>query len=163
VDQDSQQDVAGIAVHPLRTGGKVERHLADLPGQLILAVILAEIDLVVELVGDPRGMREQMADFHVLPVRGRRPQILVDRVVEPDFSVADQEHHQAGGELLADRARLENRVFADRHVPFEIRESVAADPGGFSLGHDRQGEPRNLLRRHRGSDRIVDRVRRSRG
>lgn len=136
--------VTHVAVRPAGARRKEQRDLGVDRQQFLVAPVAREVEVLVR-VGESRGMRQQLANGDVLPCRRCARQVLGDVVVEREFAVLDQQHHQRGGELLAGRARLVDRLRRRRHAVFEVGET---EPGGedhFAVIDQCQASPRQPL------------------
>ena len=75
-------------------------------------------------VAQAAGVVQHLADRDRDRVLGQFRHVLAHRVVERELAVAREQQHRGRGELLGDRARLEDRVGAVRHAVLEVRHAV---------------------------------------
>src|SRR5262245_3515224 len=78
-------------------------------------MLLAELEIVLQHVGQAGGVREQMDDANVLlAVLSKGGYELGDAVLQPDLTALDQHHGSRRGDRLGDRRDQEQRVLAQR-------------------------------------------------
>ncbi|KAG0748214.1 hypothetical protein G6F24_015431 [Rhizopus arrhizus] len=116
LDHPAEQDVPGIGVRPAAARREIERTIADARDQPIKRNRLRHqgIDLLfgpVEIVVQAAGVGQQLAQGHLMRVRGVR-QVPGQRIIQAEFAGLLQLHDRSGGELLGDRADLERRALA---------------------------------------------------
>src|SRR5713226_4579961 len=100
-------------------------------------------------------MGEQMANRDVFPGGRRVRKVLVNSVVEANFSFFDEHHDGGGGELLAHGPGLEDRLGLHGHAELNIRHSIAAGLYDFSVMNYSERHARDVLRTQLGGDKFV--------
>src|SRR5690606_8380201 len=161
--EEAEEQVAAVAVAPLRARLELERQPLHDFEVLVLGVVPAEVDLVGAVVLETGGVREEMADRDPVPARGRAGEVLREAVVEGQLAVLREQQDAGGGELLADGPRLVDRPGCRRHLVLEVREAVARALHHLAVPQHDERDARYLLLLHHGPDVIVDRVRRGDG
>lgn len=126
-DDETQQEVAGIAVVLPGAGREVHGSGMGDPDDFFRcqtnAVDIVRCDCLV--VGNAGGMCQDMPHRHTTPFSGEKWQVLVDRVVQPEFLLLDEEHGCGCNKLFADRADLEDRLAGDGHLEFDVGHPVS--------------------------------------
>jgi hypothetical protein len=126
-----EEEVAGIAVlvaisrredRALLPGERFER--LGLRGDVLFAVPL-ELE-EADVVAQTPDVMEQVPDRHALSEIGELRQELADVVVERELAVPREEEDREGGELLADRPDVEDRLGGVGDAKLQVRHAVAA-------------------------------------
>ena len=106
-------------------GGEAERRAHRLPGELRQRRMpLAQLVVVGELIGQAGGVRQQVADRHLVPpVARERGEELLHAVIEPELPPVEQGHDGRHVDRLGDGAEQEHRV-ARRRLAEVARERL---------------------------------------
>ena len=141
MDDDAQQEVAGVAVAPTRAGRKVERLFRGHPDELLFGIIFPQVDHRVGIVRNARGMREQMAHPDAVPsaLSFRKPP--GNPLVEAEPALLGQHSHGRGGELLSQRAGLIHGTVGCRNPVLEVGKAEAPREQNAVTTHDGDGKP----------------------
>lgn len=113
-DQNSQQNIVGVAVGPGLAGLELDGKLGNFAIELVFGDVKVQVERRAWLraffgfvFGEAGSVGEQVSDGDGLPgVRGIG-KIFPDGIVEADFSGFDEHHDGSSSELLADGTRLE--------------------------------------------------------
>ena len=158
-DDDAEQHVGGVAVLPFRAGREVERQCLRERDEIVLRIVLAIVDQAVGVIRNAGRMGQQVAHGDVTPRRGPVAEELRERIGQCQPARFHLQHHRGGGELLAERARLKDRLRRHRNVVFDVGEPVAFGREHAAALDHRHRHPRDALRRHLLEDDGVDRIR----
>src|SRR5262249_51178410 len=109
-DDHAEDDVAGVAVAVARAGGGGERGAREDAQQVLVGVVLAAVNLLAAVLLEAGSVVEQVADGDVLPAGRGAVQVLADGRVETELAGLRQQQDGGGGELLADRTGLVDRL-----------------------------------------------------
>lgn len=101
-------------------------------------------------------MREHIFYEDGLPTGGRVGKIFCDAVVEADFAFFDEHHDGGGDELLADGARLKQRIWFNGCVEFKVGEAVAFGEEDLGAMINADFSARDPFLGHFGGDVVVD-------
>src|SRR4030095_1724277 len=93
---------------------------------------------------------------NILPRFRDLAQILTDLFVERNLPFFDQHHYGSRGKLLSYGARLEDRLWFDGDLMFEIRKPVSFHDQRLSILYDGQGNTWNFLPGHLGCNKLID-------
>ena len=132
LDEGAREDEAGVGVRVVIADRIVDRPLRREQEQQIglrVGAAVARPPLPrheTPPVAQATGMGEQVAHGHGAPIRRQLREILPGVVLEGHLAIGDQQHHGRCGELLGDRARLQDGGGDNRPVPIEVRHAVAA-------------------------------------
>ena len=151
-DDQAQHHVARVAVGPARS-----RRKAALPGAPQQRQHLVVVDLAdgspgrraalvrgrhqVLVVGQPRGVGEQVTDRDPLPVRREGRNEVGERVLVTQLAVAHEQHDGSGRELLGDRGQAESRCRVDPLARAQVAHTVAALEDGLAVLAHEHREP----------------------
>jgi hypothetical protein len=89
------------------------------------------------------GLLQRAVDAGQHPLAGQLGQQLVDRLLEVDDVVLDQDHRGGGEHRLGHRGDPEDRVAAHRHATVESRRADRLDPDVVAA-RDERDDPREL-------------------
>ena len=103
-------------------------------------------------------MRQQMTHRDRRQWRRRIREELRHRVLEPELPLFDEEHDRCGRELLSERSGLEDGLWSDGDLMFDVGESVPFRREDGALLHDGDRDARHFLSRHLGAHKRVDPV-----
>ena len=148
-DSQREQGVPGVRVKVLVAGRKVQRLLAgdDAQDGLVVEGVLVspagEYHQRVDVAQAARVM-EELPDRDGPAVYRQLRHVLPYIVVRPEFPLRDGEGGRHGGELLGNRACVEDRVRRDGRVVLEVGDTVPA----------RVGDPAVLVDANRAAGRI---------
>ena len=144
-----EQQVAGVAVAVALPGLKLERLRTGHAYQLAFRKrATGVVTRLIAVIPDPRGVGEQVADTDGRPLRRRFGQKSRNGIVERKPAILDEQHHRRRRKLLADRARLENRVGDHRSAMLDVGVSVTLGKNHLAVVHYSDREPRDLLGTH---------------
>ncbi len=104
----------------------------------------------------PRLMIQDQAQRDSAPARRNFGQVLRQRVVEIELVLIGQHHHGHGGELLADRADLIDRLRLRGHLVFQCGDSIAFEVERFAVLDHGERHAGNVLPPHLGLKIAVD-------
>ena len=145
LDDDSGDNVIGVAVLPLGSRLEVERDLGpaihDLFGGDRLQHERRHIILRPEVL-ITGGVREDLANGDLIAV-GQTGDVLRDRIVERELALFRQQEDCGCGELLADRADAVAHLRRGRCVRIELSGTVGLDVGDLSILNDGDGRGGN--------------------
>ena len=99
-----EHDIPGVAVIPSSAWREFQLQAVRKPHQLVFGVVATVVDRPPGVIRKSGGMRQQVPHGDGAPVRRRVGKVFRQRIVERQFPVLHEQHHQRGGELLADRA-----------------------------------------------------------
>ena len=152
MDDNPEQHIARVAVAPFLSRSEAHRHLREGLNQLRFRIVLAKIDHAfvhcfrTTVVGDTRGVGQQLADGDVVPGGRRFGNVLRDFVVQPHLPFFEKHHDSHGGELFANRAGLENRFGRHRNVALDVGQAVASGLHDLAVAAHREANSRDFLR-----------------
>ena len=163
-------DVGGNRIIPGLAGRKLQRNLRQILdhrlqrarlddlADLLFAVGGIHIGALLEAVGQPRGVPQQIHDQHrprrrpgqegrrgagdedaeILPFRD----VFVDRLVERDAAFLEQHHERHRGDRLGHRIDAEDGVVPDRHLALEIGKALHRAVDDLAAAVDQKLRPR---------------------
>ncbi len=134
----AQQDIVGVAVHPLRTGREVELALAADSVQQVLSVhdvFVAPAREVQQHLGiaQTAGLVDEVSDRDRLAEVRKLRHVPVNVVVQRELAVLDEQLNREGGDLLGHRSGVEDGVRRVRDPLLEIGHAVPASEHGSSI------------------------------
>src|SRR5580698_11002839 len=126
-----EQHVVGVSVVPLRAGRVFDWQRFDLAKQLALREIQAQVERPLRarsvrrfVLRQTRGVRKQVFYSYRFPTPRCLRKVFRDAVAQGNPSLLNEHHDRRGHELLADGARLEDRLGLYRDPELDVRESV---------------------------------------
>jgi hypothetical protein len=151
LDEAGEQRVAAVVVLVLLAGralgrGAVQPLDVGLAGQLG-ELLVGAIPVVARVVGQPRGVPEQVADEHGAALRfdlvGGEP--VGDLVLERELAARREEQHAGRGELLRHRREIEDRTGRDGGLAVDVRQAVPLQVHDLPLVYDEDGRAGPVL------------------
>ena len=91
-------------------------------------------------------VRKQVPDGERSSILRQFGQMLLDPVVQPEFSVRHEQQDRGRGELLRHRPRFEDGLAGDRRSGFEVRHPPPAREQRLAVLADAGRAPRRILR-----------------
>jgi hypothetical protein len=156
--QHAEQEVTGVAVAPPGARAEIERPGGCKSNELRFGIVLPIVEGGVGVLGDPRGMRQQVPHRDAVPHSGTLRQPAGDPVVQSEPTLLCEGDHSSGGKLLSQRARLIDRAVAGGYVKLEVGEPESPREHYAVTPQDADGHPWNVLAYQFGLDVCGDRV-----
>ena len=128
LDDLPEHDVSGVAVAEFLARLEVERLVLELGDQLLERDPHGQgLQEVRErrVVGDARGVGEQVVDRDLVPRLGRVGQVFLDLVLDVQLAPLLEDHDGHGRELLGDRPQAELGLGRVGHVMLQVGHAVA--------------------------------------
>src|ERR1700730_4659445 len=160
-DDDAGEDVTHVVVLPLAADREVERKGLRNMDNLVIGVFAPEVEHLTPVLGvaDAGGVAQKMAYGNPFPARRTAWKIFVDPVVKRQLAAFGEQQHGGGGELLAERTRLEHCPALDRDPMLDIGHAVGADACVLAVAHDEQRDAGDMVAALRRGYDVVDGIR----
>jgi hypothetical protein len=143
----TEHEIAGVAVAHFFAGGKIERLVAydrnrfrDRRRLQLQGFVFRQVGEI----GNPGRVGQQIEDGNRLPRRGRLGHVLLNRIIELQFSAFLEHQNRCGRELLRDRAEPELRRRCVGNIPFKICRPVSFTEQDITASSD-QHRPHERL------------------
>ena len=150
LDHDSEQEVAGVRVPVALAGREVDPLGAHDGGESLgrgrhVGVLGARRVERIDVVLQAAAVVEQVAERHRGRVGRKLRHEAADVVVERERAVAGEERDRRGGELLRDRAEVEDRRRRDRDPVLEVGHPEAVGVDEPALAHHADRAARSVV------------------
>ena len=144
-DHPEQREAGGRLAH-LAAGLELERQAGDQREQLGRRVGLALLEGAGgAVVGEARGVLQQVEDGDLAPGGGQPAQVFVDRIAHLELAHLLQLQGRDGGEALRHRPDREHGTGRGKLVVGQAGAAVAGGARYIRCLNDRHGEPRHLI------------------
>ena len=158
VDDHPEHDVGGVAVVPTHARGEFRGQLHRQAHEFILGVFAPGIERLagIVVVGDARGVGQQVAQGDFCPRRRGFGQMAADGVVERELAVLREQEHGHRDELLGQRGDLVDAFGQRGGAQLDVGQAVALGEDEFVVDRHRQRQARDALGAHLGAHVGVD-------